>query len=394
MAGSWWWDLLLGIAAGLLLAWVVLIVALVIVRPRGGLLREALRLLPDVLRLLPRLAADRRLPRGVRVRLALLLVYLASPIDLVPDFIPVLGYADDAIIVAAVLRSVVRHAGIEAIERHWPGTHNGFAALCRVTGLTPHDPAVTKISTSSHTRPAHQSAESSNRTAPDHPAPMPPSSMRSMLMWSPSRARETMAAAPPESSCLRAHRHVNGPQEREWTPIRCKDDGLPTADDQARTRRVSAASSRLKRSGSSRCGDVTDAVVPGRLGGRAGGEDVLGHRRQHDRVRPALRDEQRHLERAQHVVAVDLAGGEIGADRGRHDDVPAHRRLEVVVRHRLHDTRAARTSAWPRCWSAGRRRWRPTKWSRKPGPISVPKAASPSLTAPSTKSIAAIRSWP
>jgi hypothetical protein len=59
MAGSWWWDLLLGIA-GLLLAWVVLIVALVIVRPRGGLLREALRLLPDVLRLLPRLAADRR----------------------------------------------------------------------------------------------------------------------------------------------------------------------------------------------------------------------------------------------------------------------------------------------------------------------------------------------
>ena len=139
MAGSWWWDLLLGIAAGLLLAWVVLVVALVIVRPRGGLLREALRLLPDVLRLLPRLAADRRLPRGVRVRLALLLVYLASPIDLVPDFIPVVGYADDAIIVAAVLRSVVRHAGIEAIERHWPGTHDGFAALCRITGLTPHD---------------------------------------------------------------------------------------------------------------------------------------------------------------------------------------------------------------------------------------------------------------
>lgn len=77
MPGSWWWDLLLGLAAG-----------------RGGLVREALRLLPDVLRLLPRLAADRSLPRGVRVRLALLLAYLASPIDLVPDFIPVIGYAD------------------------------------------------------------------------------------------------------------------------------------------------------------------------------------------------------------------------------------------------------------------------------------------------------------
>src|SRR6266571_2441815 len=139
MTGSWWWDLLAGVAAGLLLAWVVLIAALVIVRPRGGLLREALQLLPDVLRLLPRLAADRRLPRGVRVRLALLLAYLAFPIDLVPDFIPVVGYADDAIIVAFVLRSVARRAGIEAIERHWPGTCDGFAAVCRIAGLTPRD---------------------------------------------------------------------------------------------------------------------------------------------------------------------------------------------------------------------------------------------------------------
>ena len=139
MPGAWWWDLLTGIAAGLLLAWVALIAALAVMRPRGGLLREALRLLPDVLRLLPRLAADRSLPRGVRVRLALLLAYLASPIDLVPDFIPVIGYADDAIIVAAVLRSVVRHAGVQAIQRHWPGTDDGFAALCRLTGLGPRD---------------------------------------------------------------------------------------------------------------------------------------------------------------------------------------------------------------------------------------------------------------
>jgi hypothetical protein len=58
-----WWDVLIGIGAGVL-AWAALIAALVIVRPRGGLLREALRLLPDVLGLLPRLAADRTLPRG------------------------------------------------------------------------------------------------------------------------------------------------------------------------------------------------------------------------------------------------------------------------------------------------------------------------------------------
>ncbi|MED7931635.1 DUF1232 domain-containing protein [Nonomuraea sp. LP-02] len=135
MTGSWGWDLLIGVAAGLLVAWLALIGVLAIVRPRGGLLREALRLLPDVLRLVRRLAADPDLPRGVRVRLALLLAYLAFPIDLVPDFIPVLGYADDAVIVIAVLRSVVRRAGVQAVRRHWPGTDDGFAALARLTGI-------------------------------------------------------------------------------------------------------------------------------------------------------------------------------------------------------------------------------------------------------------------
>lgn len=135
VTGSFWWDLLLGVAAALLLAWAALIIALVIVRPRGGLLREALRLLPDVLRLVRRLAADKTLPRGVRIRLGLLLAYLALPIDLVPDFIPVLGYADDAIIVSAVLRSVVRRAGLDAVRAHWPGTEDGFAALARLTRL-------------------------------------------------------------------------------------------------------------------------------------------------------------------------------------------------------------------------------------------------------------------
>lgn len=135
MTGSLWWDLLLGIAAAMLLAWLALIVGLVIARPRGGLLREALRVLPDVLRLLRRLAADKTLPRGVRIRLGLLLAYIAIPIDLIPDFIPVLGYADDAIIVTAVLRSVVRVSGIDAVRRHWPGTDDGFTAVTRLTGL-------------------------------------------------------------------------------------------------------------------------------------------------------------------------------------------------------------------------------------------------------------------
>jgi uncharacterized membrane protein YkvA (DUF1232 family) len=126
---------LLGIVVAVAASWVVLVVALVIARPRGDLLREAIRLLPDTLRLLKDLATDRTLPRGVRVRLWLLFVYLAVPFDLIPDFIPVLGYADDAIIVAAVLRSVVRRAGADAVRRHWRGTPDGLGALSRVAGL-------------------------------------------------------------------------------------------------------------------------------------------------------------------------------------------------------------------------------------------------------------------
>jgi uncharacterized membrane protein YkvA (DUF1232 family) len=123
------------ILAGLVATWLLFLVALVVVRPKGPLLREAIRILPDLIRLLRRLAADRSLPRGVRVRLGLLLAYLAMPIDLIPDFIPVLGYADDAIVVTAVLRSVVRRAGLPAVRAHWPGTGDGFAALCRLTGI-------------------------------------------------------------------------------------------------------------------------------------------------------------------------------------------------------------------------------------------------------------------
>jgi uncharacterized membrane protein YkvA (DUF1232 family) len=117
--GSFWWDLLIGVAAALVLTWLALVVVLVIARPRGGLLREALRLLPDVLRLVRRLAADKALPRGVRVRLGLLPAYLALPIELILDFIPVLGFADDAIIVTAVLRSV----GVSVRELS-PGTRD------------------------------------------------------------------------------------------------------------------------------------------------------------------------------------------------------------------------------------------------------------------------------
>jgi uncharacterized membrane protein YkvA (DUF1232 family) len=135
MTGSFWWDLLISAASAVLVAWLALVVVLIVARPRGGLLREALRLLPDVLRLVRALAADPALPRGIRIRLGLLLAYLAFPIDLIPDVIPVLGYADDAIVVVAVLRGVIRRAGLEAVRAHWPGTDDGFAVLTRLAGL-------------------------------------------------------------------------------------------------------------------------------------------------------------------------------------------------------------------------------------------------------------------
>src|SRR6185295_5907307 len=115
--------------------YVVLLGALLAARPKGNLLGEALRLLPDLMRLLRRLAGDAGVPRAARVQLWLLLGYLAIPIDLVPDFVPVLGYADDAIILSLVLRSVVRRAGPQVIRRHWPGTADGLAALSRLAGL-------------------------------------------------------------------------------------------------------------------------------------------------------------------------------------------------------------------------------------------------------------------
>ena len=126
---------LVGIVIVVAASWVALLVALVAVRPKGATLADAVRVLPDTLRLVRRLASDPQLPRSVRRTLWFLGGYLASPIDIVPDFIPVIGYADDAIVAAIALRRVVRAAGPEALDRHWTGTPAGLAIVRRLAGI-------------------------------------------------------------------------------------------------------------------------------------------------------------------------------------------------------------------------------------------------------------------
>ena len=124
-----------GVVGGLVLLWLVSVAVLYLAGRAEGRrvnLRDAARLVPDIVRLLTRLSKDPAVPRRVRLGLLALIAYLAMPFDLVPDFIPVIGYADDVVIVAAVLRAVVRHAGEPALDRHWPGTPQGLDAVKRL----------------------------------------------------------------------------------------------------------------------------------------------------------------------------------------------------------------------------------------------------------------------
>jgi len=119
----------LAIVGGLVAAWLMLLALLFVFRPRNVPLREALRLVPDVLRLVRSLLTDRTVPVGVRLWLVLLVVWLVSPIDLVPDFLPVIGPLDDVVVAVLVLRYVRRRLGEDELRRRWLGTDDGYALL-------------------------------------------------------------------------------------------------------------------------------------------------------------------------------------------------------------------------------------------------------------------------
>ena len=110
-------------------------ISLMCASPEPSSVREVARLLPDTVRLVRRLATDRTIQRSARVPVWLLIAYLGSPIDLVPDFLPVIGYADDMFLTAFVLRRLMRRAGPEKLAEHWPGSAEGLAALRRALRL-------------------------------------------------------------------------------------------------------------------------------------------------------------------------------------------------------------------------------------------------------------------
>jgi uncharacterized membrane protein YkvA (DUF1232 family) len=79
------------------------------------------------------LLGDPRVPRRAKVALALLVPYLVSPIDLIPDFLPGIGQLDDALLVAVAIRYVVRRAGRDVVAELWPGTPGGLRVVLAAT---------------------------------------------------------------------------------------------------------------------------------------------------------------------------------------------------------------------------------------------------------------------
>jgi uncharacterized membrane protein YkvA (DUF1232 family) len=126
-----------GVAVGLLILWAALLVLFWVLRPKGVAARELIRVVPDLVRMLRSLVADPGSPLDVRLVLVGLLAWIVSPIDLIPEFIPVVGPLDDVLVAIVALRYVRRRIGVNQMRARWPGTDDGFALLGTVVGFEP-----------------------------------------------------------------------------------------------------------------------------------------------------------------------------------------------------------------------------------------------------------------
>lgn len=125
----------IGIGLGaVLVLWGAAVLALLVAGRRADA-RAWAGFIPDCVILVRRLLSDPRVPRSRKLLLVALAGYLALPFDLVPDFIPVAGQLDDAIVVALVLRSVLRAGGPELLDEHWPGPERSLAVVRRLASL-------------------------------------------------------------------------------------------------------------------------------------------------------------------------------------------------------------------------------------------------------------------
>ena len=112
-----------------MLALYLLVVLAFIVTGRRTDARAFAGFVPDCVVLFSRLLRDPRVPRRSKVLVAALIPYLALPFDLIPDFIPIAGLADDAILVAFVLRRLVRRTGAEVLRELWPGPEQSLVVI-------------------------------------------------------------------------------------------------------------------------------------------------------------------------------------------------------------------------------------------------------------------------
>jgi uncharacterized membrane protein YkvA (DUF1232 family) len=129
---TWWGWLLAGLATALVI-YAAFVVWLIAVGRRDDA-RALATFIPDCIVLVTRLTRDPRVPRRRKLLLFALVGYLVLPFDLVPDFVPVAGQLDDAIIVALVLRSFVRSGGEDLIRELWPGPEQSLLLILRLSG--------------------------------------------------------------------------------------------------------------------------------------------------------------------------------------------------------------------------------------------------------------------
>jgi uncharacterized membrane protein YkvA (DUF1232 family) len=128
-----WRAILIGLAVAVVV-WLIAVVVLVLLGRRSQA-KEFAAFLPNLVLLFKGLARDPRVPRGSKALLLVGAVWFASPIDLIPEFIPVAGPLDDAIVAVLILRHVLKKAGRNAAADHWRGDPAVLERLLRLTGV-------------------------------------------------------------------------------------------------------------------------------------------------------------------------------------------------------------------------------------------------------------------